>query len=444
MPDTRVDLLVLGGGMAGLSAAARAAELGAVAGVVEKGVEIGGSAALSAGQLWSGRSYEELRERIPHGRQDLLRVLAAGFPGAMDAVLATGVEASAPIDGPYFGFGAGRQVDVVGLFRLWVGVVEAKGGWVVRETAGRRLLRDGSRVLGAAVSGPDGETEVHARAVLLATGGFQGDPALLAAFVGPRADRALRRSNPGSVGDGLRLALEVGAGTSGSLGSFYGHLLPYPLPDFGERHFLPLTQYHSIHSLLLNRHARRFVDESRGDEVSNQALLAQPDARAVLVADEETRRRYVVTRPYPGGELADRFADAEAAGANYARADTIAGLSKLVAAWGIPAAGIGATIDAYRRAAAGENVALDAPLPATPATLDTAPFHALEVQPAITFTYGGIRVDGALRVLTRDGVVVQGLYAAGADAGGLFDVTYGGGLGAALVLGRAAADAALR
>ncbi len=439
-----VDLLVVGGGMAGLAAASEAARRGAVVGVAEKQPEIGGSAAMSAGILWASRSYRELRARIPDGDPELGRAMTDDFPDALESVRAEGVEASELIDGPYFGHGIGRQVDIQGLLSRWVRDVEAAGGWVVRRTPVRRLLTasDG-RVIGARVVGPDGPIEIESAAVVLASGGIQGDPALVAAFVGPNADHVLVRSNPGSVGDGFRMAQAVGGGASRSLSSYYGHLVSYPIRDWGERHFLPLTQYHSIHCILVNRNGRRFIDESMGDEYNNQAIIRQPGGRAVLLADDETRQRYVVTAPYPHGEVVDRFAAAAEAGANYLAADSVHALIDGVAKWGVPESTLRMTLDSYHAAASGASVVVDAPLPRQPAPLVVPPFHAIEVQAALTFTYGGIRVDADTRVLDRDGRPVAGLYAAGADAGGLYHMGYGGGLSMALVFGQRAARTAL-
>jgi succinate dehydrogenase/fumarate reductase flavoprotein subunit len=442
--DLEVDLLVLGAGMAGLAAAAEAAAAGAVVGVAEKLPEVGGSAAMSAGIFWAPRDDVELFGRIPGGEPELGLALTKDFPAAAAWVRSTGIEMSEQIDGPYFGFGVGWQIDVRGFFEWCRRQVEAAGGWVVRETAGRELLRapDG-RIHGAVLEGPDGAVVVEAGAVLLATGGFQGDPALVASFIGPHADRVLVRSNPGSVGDGFHMAGVVGGAASRSLGGFYGHLVGSPVKDWSERHFLPLTQYHSIYCLLVNMHGRRFIDESRGDEYSNQAVAGLPGSRAILLADDATRRARVVTAPYPRGEVVDRFRAAADAGARYAIADTIEDLIAVVAGWGVPAGTLRATLDAYDRAVAGEEVALDAPVSARPGPLRVAPFHALEVQPALTFPLGGIRIDVDGRVLDRDDRPVPGLFAAGADAGGLYHEGYGGGLGMSCVFGRRAATAAL-
>ena len=84
------------------------------------------------------------------------------------------------------------------------------------------------------------------------------------------------------------------------------------------------------------------------------------------------------------------------------------------------------------------------PPPAIPAQLSDPPFHALEVQPTITFTFGGLAVDVDGRVLDHDRAPVRGLFAAGADAGGLQDRRYVGGLILGAVFGPRAADAAAR
>ena len=440
----QVDVLVVGAGMAGMAAAAEAAAAGAAVGVAEKLPEIGGSAALSAGIFWAPRDEAELRARIPGGDASLGHALTSDFPAAAEWVRGAGIEMSERIEGPYFGFGVGWQIDVRGFFDWCRRQVEARGGWVVRDTAGRQLLaRPDGRVHGAALEGPDGPVVVEAGAVILATGGFQGDPALVASFIGPNADRVLVRSNPGSVGDGFRLAGSVGGAASRSLGGFYGHLVGAPVHDWSERHFLPLTQYHSIFCILVDLYGRRFIDESRGDEYSNQAVVALPGSRAILLADDATRRARVVTAPYPRGEVVDRFRAAADAGARYAIADTVDGLIEAVAAWGVPAGSLRATLTAYDQVSAGQVVALDAPVPALPAPLRVAPFHALEVQPALTFPLGGIRIDVDGHVLDHDDRAVPGLFAAGADAGGLYHEGYGGGLGMSCVFGRRAARAAL-
>lgn len=437
------DLLVVGGGMAGLAAAAAATSAGARVTVVEKRGTPGGSAAMSAGIVWTAPDFETLRRVVPGGDPTLGEALIDGFWAGVDWVRSAGVSVSERWEGQ-MGFGSAVRVDIKGLLVAWQRQVESAGGVVMVRSAARRLLADESgRVRGAAVSTPAGPRELHADAVLLATGGFQGDPELLATFVGAKADSLLVRSNPGSVGDGFRMGRDAGASASRCMSGFYGHLVPSPLAGLREDQYLMLTQYYSHHCLLVNRLGHRFTDESLGDEVSNQATLHQPDSKAVLICDERIHTTFAATAPYPHGQVVDRIAAAQAAGGRYARTDTKEEMLDVVAGWGVPPLALAKTLDSWAAAAAGDESALEIPRAARPEPIIDPPFHALEVQPAITFTFGGLRVDRDGRVLDRDGAPVAGLFAAGADAGGLQDVRYVGGLALGLVFGPRAARTAI-
>ncbi len=433
---------MLGGGVAGLAAAARAAEAGASVTVVEKGPRPGGSAALSAGILWTAPDHETMRRVVPGGDPELGRRLVDGFVPAMEWVRSHGAFVSERWEGQ-MGFGSACRIDIAALFEAWRGRIRASGE-ILLGTAARRLLVDGGgRVTGALVGGPTDARELRADAVLLATGGFQGDAELRQTLLGWDADALLVRSNPWSVGDGFRMGRQAGAAASRCLGGFYGHLVPSPLAQLRPEHFLPLTQYWSNHAVLVNLLGRRFTDESLGDEVSNQALLRQPGARGVLLCDHRVRTTCAAAAPYPHGQVVDRIAAAQAAGGRVARAATVDALVDAVAGWGVGRRALCDTLEAHAAAAGGADVALDAPLPAEPEPLREPPFHAVEVQPAITFPFGGLAVDPDGRALDRDGRVVPGLFAAGADAGGLQDRRYVGGLVLGLVFGPLAAEAAL-
>jgi succinate dehydrogenase/fumarate reductase flavoprotein subunit len=424
--------------MAGLAAAARAAESGAEVAVVEKGPTLGGSAALSAGILWTAPDFETLREVVPGGDPELGRALVDGFEFAVEWIRSTGAFVSERWEGQ-FGFGSAVRVEMQALFEAWRHTIERRGCVLLR-TAGRQLVVDSEgRIRGARVQRPQGADEIRADSVVLATGGFQGDSELLATFIGAPADSMLVRSNPWSVGDGFRLGRAVGAAASRCLGGFYGHLVPSPLPGWSEEHFLPLTQYYSRHALLVNRLGRRFTDESLGDEVSNQATLRQPDARAVLICDHAVRIRHAAAAPYPHGQVVDRIAAAEAAGGRFARADTLDQVLDTVTSWGVVRHGLTETLESWMAGAA----SVDAPRQVPVEPPHEPPYYALEVQPTITFPFGGLAVDADGRVLDRDGATVPGLFAVGADAGGLQDGRYVGGLVLGAVFGPRVAEAAL-
>lgn len=424
-------LLVLGSGIAGMSAALTGLRAGADVTVIEKRDRTGGSAALSAGMFWTAPDFDALRARVPLGDAALGARVVADHRETIEELRASGVRvASDPTTG-IMTFGTGYSFDVRAWLRYARETVETKGR-VLTGTRTRRLLFDGDALRGAVVEGPQGTEEIPADAVILATGGFQGDRGALAQRIGPHADRLVLRSNDGSVGDGLRLATAVGAAETGGSGTFYGHLLPAPLSSFAADDFLPYSQYYSDHCILVSRSGHRFVDETRGDEITNQLLVHQGDAFGVLIFDDDVRRTHATTEPFPGLGVLDRFEVAQRTGAQCASAADLPTLIAMIAEWGVDPRGVAATLDAYMPGGFTDGV----PVSTNAVPPRVGPFHAVRVQPSITFTFGGIRIDEDARALDHDGQPVPGLYAAGADAGGLSNLGYIGGLAPAYITGR--------
>ena len=199
------DLLVIGGGMAGMSAAARAAESGARVVVVEKAPEVGGSALMSGGYFWTLPSFRQLRANDDGELQD---IVSSGYAAAINWLKSRDVPMSAPMEVVN---GRGQQVDMITHMKSCQSSVQSAGGYIVAGTQVRRLLKEGTRVVGAETSHPDGDVTVQAKWTLLATGGYQGSPELRAKYMRPEAVNFQLRSNPYSVGDGLRLAEEAGS-----------------------------------------------------------------------------------------------------------------------------------------------------------------------------------------------------------------------------------------
>src|SRR5260370_25292146 len=180
------ELLVVGGGMAGLAAAAAATSAGARVTVVEKRGTLGGSAAMSAGIVWTAPDFETLRQVVPGGDAALGRALVDGFWPAVDWIRSTGVSVSKRWEGQ-MGFGSAVRVDVKGLLAAWqrqVESAESAGGLVMLRSAARKLLTDESgRVAGAVVITPAGPRGGRAGAVRLRTGALQGRPHRAATLV---------------------------------------------------------------------------------------------------------------------------------------------------------------------------------------------------------------------------------------------------------------------
>jgi succinate dehydrogenase/fumarate reductase flavoprotein subunit len=468
-----VDLLVVGGGMAGLTAAAAAATEGARVVLVEKGEHLGGSA-IYAGFAWTAPSVDVLREINPDGDPELGRTLVDGFAAGVDWIRSLGVDCRPAVR--VLRYGRGHQFDTQHYLTRCEQRVRQHGGLVWTRTRAESLRMDGAAVTGATVRRPDGGlSRVRARWTLLASGGYQADPQLRAALIHPQAAGLQLRGNPGSEGDGLRLGRSAGAvfGTDGA--GFYGHLIPAGVPLRDPSQYVDLALYFSEHALLFNRTGERFIDETLGDHLSTIALVAQPGARGLLVADARTHRDWITQSYVDGGPAVDKFALASRLGARCAVAHSLDELDDMPAEWGYPGAKIRAaierlnsTLDESDQINPGRRrpySSLDVPDQINPGRrrpysspdqpdrigpgrrhdrrpLTEPPFYLLEAAPAITFTLGGLLIDSVARVRSAAGGRVPGLLAAGADAGGLYHQAYAGGLAAALVFGRAAARTA--
>lgn len=432
-----VDVLVIGGGMAGLTVGALAAGRGLSVGLVEKAPDIGGSARLSSGGLAKVASAEIYASANPSGDRALGRMLAEGYDEVIQWISDLGVAVGAPSDvEDVLGFScSARGIDIIRYLALARVEIEHAGGWVVTNTKVLHLdsTSDGV-VIGATVSDRDGISVIRSGATVIATGGFQGSPELRERYLGANGRNMLLRANPFSEGDGLRLVASVGGATTERMDRFYGHTVPSPLSiSFEAKDFSRFAMpFLSQRCLLLDRLGRRIVDESSGYDVCAQAVLKQHDARALLVGDEQLRSEDLagssVNRAL-GVELVDRLAQARASGARVFSGGNAAELGKVVAGWGFDGAEF--AITTYNSAVSGD--AEMQPSRRRHRRRLEPPFFAMEVQPAITFTYGGVRVDDRMNVVRTDNSPIPNLYAVGADVGGVFHEHYASGLSLASI-----------
>ncbi len=450
------DVLVLGGGMAGLCAALAAAERGARVLVLEKGARFGGSMFLSNGIVWTYTSEALARERVPDADPALQALLVTNLRPGLDWLQDRGVVLEP--ERKYLGCGWGRAASGPQMTAALVGQIRERAGTLLSSTHLVRLALDDAGVTGALAIGGDGPLHVRARAVILATGGFQGNAELLARYVSPHAAAMYLRANPWSTGDGLLAALDAGAATTPWLDTFYGHALTAPPARLDAFRFQEMSHKYGPLAVALNLHGRRFADESAGtgEEWLNSQIAQQPQATAAYVFDAA-----VAEREYEGGALARVVLQrARDAGGPVAQADTLEALAEQLHAWGLPPDEVLRSLREFNAAiAAGCGDRLSPPRRGNPHAVARPPFRAALVRSAITFTCGGLRTDLDMRVLRRAGSVsmlplvtapaedlqvsaIADLYAAGCDVGGFSTNAYMGGLAQALVTGRIAGAAA--
>ncbi|WP_084423527.1 FAD-binding protein [Rhodococcoides kyotonense] len=436
MNDPEYDLLVIGGGMAGLTAAASAARACKSVCVVEVGPDVGGSARF-AGYVWTAPNYEVLHEQNPKGDLALKHRLIDGFDDGVEWIRSVGVDVGEAQR--ILSFGRGHAFDTNHYVDICKRIVVQSGGTVLLNSTTDDLLRGGSAVRGARVrTGSEPAREVHAAHTLLATGGFQGDKELIARHVHAAAVDMELRSNPHSRGDGYRLANAIGAATRNENAGFYGHLIPSGVRLADPADFVDMSLYYSEHALLFNLSNERFVDETLGDHLTTMELLAQPEARGLLIADARVHRDWMLASYVEGAVAIDKFELAGKRGGRVGRADSLDELEYLPEEWGYDGSAIASEIQRFNDSALRDDDlvpgrAHDAEPLAEP------PYYVIETVPAITFPFHGVSVDDRARVLGVDGAPIPGLLAAGSDTGGLWHRAYAGGLASALVFGRTAA-----
>ena len=440
MPDfSRADVVICGAGMAGLCSAVAAQEAGARVLVVEKGPAPGGSMRMSGGTVWTAPSMDVMLKYVPAGDRARQQKLVEGIEPGLEWLRGLGVDTGTS-------FGSDRQtgveLDVNALTERMASQIEAGGGELAVSTALEGLERGpGGAVETVHVRDADGTaSRIEAGAVILATGGFQGNHDLLARYVSRYADSMLRRANPWSTGDGFLAATAIGARTSPSLSTFYGHTMPAPPADPPANRWTAVTQYGTQDMILVNLRGERFMDEavSLADERAPAEIVQQPDGLAFVVLDE----RVYGDLPLEGrsrSAIKPNFDNAVAAGGPSVVAGSLEELADGMAAWGVSRRGLLATLTEFTEAVeSGRGAELRIPRTGSPFGLVEPPFRALAVRAGITFTLGGIDADAEQHVIDRAGRPIAGLFAAGADAGGTYRSGYMGGLVLGLVQGRIA------
>ncbi|GAA1655059.1 flavocytochrome c [Georgenia ruanii] len=444
--STSRDVVVLGGGLAGLRAASVAAAAGASVTLLEKRDQLGGSSELSAGMFWTAPDLDAYRRRVPDGDAHLTARLIGRYEADLQAIRHSGVHVAPEPTFGVMGFGRGYSFDVTAYLTVLTSRLRRARGEVRTGVRTVAIEASTSRRFRLLTESADGRAEIHTDSVVLATGGFQASHEHRGTYMPEVGAHIVLRSNPGSVGDGLDLARSLGAGLAGDLGTFYGHLVPHPVVGFTPDRYMLFSQYYSNHAVMVAPDGRRVSDESRGDELLTQDLAQVDGMTAFLLFDEEVRSTYGISEPFANFGRVDRFRLAVAARSRHAVAETLEDLVQQLGTLGVDAAQLSKTLAGdvevshlARRVTRGAP-----PTRQQLTTLRTGPFYALEVQPAITFTLGGIAIGPDADVRDQAGERIDGLFAVGADIGGFSSYGYAGGLAPAHITGTLAGEAAAR
>jgi tricarballylate dehydrogenase len=344
----------------------------------------------------------------------------------------------------------GRQAfKVEGRFKFWGGLtVEAWGGGpglvdslyaigarngveIWYRSRALDLIHDDNGVQGVVVRRQGLTEKVGAKAVVLASGGFEANAEWRTRYLGPGWDLAKVRGTRFNTGDGIRMALEAGAMPYGNWSGCHAVGWDRNAPEFGDLNVGDAFQKHSYpFGIMVNALGRRFVDE--GADFRNytyakygRAILEQPgqfawqvfDRKvAHLLRDEYRIKRVTKVSAESLQELAGKLEDVDAQG--------------------------------FLQEVRSYNAAVQSGIPFNPNIkdgrctrglelnksnwanmIDAPPFEAYAVTCGITFTFGGLKIDDSANVINTDGLPIRGLFAAGELVGGLFYFNYPGGTG---------------
>ncbi len=359
----------------------------------------------------------------------------------------------------------GRQAfKIEGKFKFWGGLtVESVGGGpglidqltqaavkrgieIRYSTRATDLVTDGVAVTGVRIRHGDQRGEIAGKAVVLACGGFQANVEWRTRYLGPGWDLAKVRGSRFNAGDGIRMALAIGASPAGNWSGCHAVGWDMNAPEFGDLAVGDQFQKHSYpFAIMVNATGRRFVDE--GADFRNytyakygRVILEQPGQFAWQIFDQKVKhlqrdeyniRRITKVTANTIEELAGKLDGVDAA----AFVRGIAEYNKAVRA-DIP---FNPNVKDGRRT---DGLAVNKSNWAN--TIDAPPFEGYGVTCGLTFTFGGLRITPGTAVVDLDMKPIRGLFAAGELVGGLFYFNYPGGSGltAGAVFGRLAGTAA--
>lgn len=462
MTEHNADLAVMGGGIAGMIAAVRAATAGRRVIVLERGRDdrylcnsrvTGGVFHICLKDIHSDEGELERAIMDVSGgtaRPDLAQAVARDGKRVVKWLAGHGTRFMRASPEPFHNVALappalvrvglqfeGRAGDV--LLRNLESILVRHGGIVLRGHTAERLIGGP----GGACAGVEGQADggpfvVTARHTLVADGGFQLDLDRVRDNITPDPAKVLQRSARSGLGHGLRMAVAFGAATT-RLDGFYGHVMARAA--IGDDRLWPYPWLDDIlaTAVIVGADGRRFVDEGGGGVYVANRIAALPDPLSTTVIfdgamwDAASKARALPPNP-----------NLEKNGGTVVRGATFEELGRKL---GLPEGVLAAELDAYNEAVRrGTLAALALPRSeergrALP--IVKPPFLAAPACAGMTYTMGGIAIDAACRVLSPGGAPVEGLLAAGTTTGGLEGgdrAGYVGGLVKSAVTGLRAAE----
>ena len=418
--DCEYDIVIIGSGGAGLTAATEAAGKGAKVLVLEKMGIIGGNTNYSTGGINASYTKEQQRLGIKDSKEVFFNDTMKGGQYLNDPELVkTLVEKSSDIvewlQSPVIGadlsdvgmFGGatnkrihrpkGGQAIGAHLVPLLQKAALNQGAEIRLNSKATDILSDNGKVCGVKVAYEGGEYTVHTKAVIVATGGFGANPKMVELYQPSLAGFATT-NHKGATGDAFAMVEKFDAQLI-QMDQIQTH------PTVAKGSGIMITEaVRGNGAILVNKNGRRFVNEMKTRDIVSAAILKSPGKSAYLIFDQGVRDSLKAIESYSKQNLLSQ-------GAN---------LTELARVISIDAVTLEYTINEYNKAVlAKHDSEFERPSASMERTISKAPFYAIEVEPAIHHTMGGLKINSKAQVLNKKGEAIPGLFAAGEVTGGI-------------------------
>lgn len=436
------DVVVIGAGGAGMTAAITAHEAGKEVILLEKMPYAGGNTTKSTGGMNAAETSVQAELGIEDSVQTFIDDTMTGGKNVNDLALVTTMAENsaeaidwlasigAPLPEVSFSGGAtnkrihrpegGAAVGPYLVEKLLAKIGEEEISLLYNTEATELIVEDGA-VTGVKATGDGISYTINADAVVLATGGFGANLEMCAEY-NPDLAGFVTTNSPCATGDGIKMAEAAGAATV-DMEQIQIH------PTVYQATSLMVTE--SVRgggAILVNASGERFIDEMETRDVVSAAEIAQEGGYAYLVFDQAQRDNLSAIDSYVSNGLT-------------VQADTIEGLASEM---GVDAANLQATVETWNKAVAEQNDEAFGRTTGMDVDISVAPFYAIQIAPGIHHTMGGVKIDTTASVIGVDGEPIPGLFAAGEVTGGVHGANRIGGNAVAdiIVFGRIAGQSA--
>lgn len=448
------DVVVIGGGGAGLAAAVSAHENGAKVIVAEKMPRLGGNTILAGSAFNAVDPERQKKQGIEDsldkhftqtyeggdkvGNTELIRTFVEGAYPTLEWLEGLGLE----FEDEVFTVAGGMWPRAHRTIKpLGTGYISTYENYINEHQDDMEILLDteitelivkDNRVVGVKGKGLKGEVIIHANnGVIIASGGFGASRELRDKYNEhwPSLTNLKSTNHPGATGDGLIMAEAVGANLVG-----LEHIQLLPLGDPKTGSLSGNVNKGVTSSIFVNKDGNRFVDEGARRDVMTRALMEQEDALMWIVLDSKS---------YPTGDTLNNFGETIDELIEQGRAFKGETLEELAEKIGVDANNLAKALEEFNEAVEkGEPDTFGRTL--FDKKIDTAPFYAGSRVPTVHHTMGGIEINTSAQVLDVNGKVIPGLYAAGEVTGGIHGSNRLGGnaLADIAVFGRIAGESA--